>query len=158
MAMKISNVQGIIISVAISLIGTGLKAKGFIVSGTILILIGALSILSVFLINILKRKTVENLPANQVNISNSLNAQGMVGSHGSTQINITSDDTSRQLLTQKRFEECEAKFKKHAPLVCAVIDTYDDMSNEEKADFFDEVAKRVKGRPLKHNKYRNNNT
>ena len=59
-----------------------------------------------------------------------------------------------KLLMQKRFEECERKFKKYSPSAYDAIDSYDDMSFEEKADFFDKVVIRVKGRLPKNNKYR----
>jgi len=35
-----------------------------------------------------------------------------------------------------------------------VLDSYDSLTNEEKADLYDKVILRVKGRPGKSNKYR----
>jgi len=57
------------------------------------------------------------------------------------------------LLRQRRIEECVAEYRRAGTPV-RVIDTYADLSNEEKAELLDTVLLRVKGRPAKNNKYR----
>jgi len=61
--------------------------------------------------------------------------------------------TNRQLVIQKRIEESIVEYKR-AGTPIRVIDTYNDMSNDEKADLLDTVLLRVKGRKAKTNKYR----
>ena len=58
----------------------------------------------------------------------------------------------RELIRQKRIEECLAEYKRAGTPV-RVIDTYQDMTNEEKAELLDTVLLRARGRPAKNNKY-----
>lgn len=57
------------------------------------------------------------------------------------------------LLKQKRIEESVAEYRRAGTPV-RVIDTYSDLTNEEKAEILDTVLLRVKGRRAKNNKYR----
>ena len=57
------------------------------------------------------------------------------------------------LLRQRRIEEGVAEYKREGTRVRA-IDTYADLSNEQKAELLDTVLLRVRGRPAKNNKYR----
>lgn len=57
------------------------------------------------------------------------------------------------LLRQKRIEESVAEYKRTGTPV-RVIDSYSDLTNEQKAEMLDTVLLRVKGRPAKNNKYR----
>ena len=61
--------------------------------------------------------------------------------------------TNKQLLMQKKIEESIDEYRRKGTPV-RVIDTYTDLSNEEKADLLDLVLLRVKGRKAKNNKYR----
>lgn len=61
--------------------------------------------------------------------------------------------TDTALLMQKRIEESIAEYKRAGTPVRA-IDTYTDLSNDEKAELLDTVLLRVKGRKAKQNKYR----
>lgn len=63
--------------------------------------------------------------------------------------NITSD----AVIKQKRIEECIAEYRRAGTPV-RVLDSYNDMSNKDKAEMFDTVILRIKGRKPKHNKYR----
>lgn len=63
------------------------------------------------------------------------------------------NDTNRQLIMQKRIEEAIKEYRRAGTPV-RVIDTYNDLTNEEKAQLFDTVFLRVKGRKAKTNKYR----
>jgi hypothetical protein len=65
----------------------------------------------------------------------------------------TQNSGNSALLKQKRIEECTAEYKRAGTPV-RVIDTYTDLTNEEKADLLDTVSLRAKGRPAKNNKYR----
>lgn len=56
-------------------------------------------------------------------------------------------------LWQKRIEDCVAEYRRAGTPV-RVIDTYSDLSADEKADLLDTVMLRVKGRKAKSNKYR----
>lgn len=62
-------------------------------------------------------------------------------------------ETRKQLLMQKKIEESIEEYRLAGTPV-RVIDTYTDLSNEEKADLLDLVLLRVKGRKAKNNKYR----
>lgn len=62
-------------------------------------------------------------------------------------------DTSRQVTRQKRIEECIVEYQR-AGTPARLIDTYDDLKDEEKADLLDTIMLRVKGRKAKVNKYR----
>ena len=62
-------------------------------------------------------------------------------------------EVSRVLLRQRRIEDCAAEHR-HAGTSVGLIDTYDDLSADEKADLFEAVTMRVKGRKPKVNKYR----
>ena len=57
------------------------------------------------------------------------------------------------LFRQRRIEECVAEYKRAGTPV-RVIDTYQDLSNVQKAELLDKVLMRVRGRPAKNNKYR----
>ena len=57
------------------------------------------------------------------------------------------------LLRQRRIEEGVAEYKRAGTPV-RVIDTYADLSNEQKAELLDTVLLRVRGRPAKNNKYK----
>jgi len=57
------------------------------------------------------------------------------------------------LLRQRRIEEGVAEYKRAGTPV-RVIDTYADLSIEQKAELLDTVLLRVRGRPAKNNKYR----
>jgi hypothetical protein len=57
------------------------------------------------------------------------------------------------LLRQRRIEEGVAEYKRAGTPV-RVIDTYADLSSEQKAELLDTVLLRVRGRPAKNNKYR----
>ncbi|TDI81537.1 MAG: hypothetical protein E2O79_07610 [Caldithrix sp.] len=59
----------------------------------------------------------------------------------------------QQIIEQRRIEESIGEYKRAGTPV-NVIDTYDDLTDEQKADFFDTVMLRVKGRKAKSNKYR----
>lgn len=61
--------------------------------------------------------------------------------------------TDAELLRQRRTEESVAEYKRAGTPV-RVIDTYADLNSEEKADLFDTVMLRVKGRKPNYNKYR----
>ena len=63
------------------------------------------------------------------------------------------NETDAALLMQKRIEESIAEYKRTGTPV-RVIDTYTDLSNDEKAEILDTVLLRVKGRKAKQNKYR----
>lgn len=65
----------------------------------------------------------------------------------------TPNKAGTALLMQKRIEESIAEYKKAGTPV-RVIDTYADLSNDEKAELLDTVLLRVKGRKAKQNKYR----
>lgn len=65
----------------------------------------------------------------------------------------TQNSGNSALLKQRRIEECMVEYKRAGTPV-RVIDTYTDLTNEEKADLFDTVLLRAKGRPAKNNKYR----
>ena len=57
------------------------------------------------------------------------------------------------LMRQRRIEESVAEYKRAGTPV-RVIDTYADLSNEQKAELLDMVSLRVRGRPAKNNQYR----
>ncbi len=63
------------------------------------------------------------------------------------------DAANRQQIMQTRIEESIQEYRRRGTPV-RVIDTYDDLSEEEKADLLDTVLLRVKGRKAKSNKYR----
>ena len=58
----------------------------------------------------------------------------------------------RQVLQQKRIEDCVREHEKAGTPV-GLIDTYDDLSNAEKAELLDKAFLRIKGRKPKVNKY-----
>ena len=62
------------------------------------------------------------------------------------------DDTNKDLLMQKKIEDCLKEYKK-AGTPIRIIDTYD-LTIQEKAELLDKVVLRVKGRKAKVNKYR----
>jgi uncharacterized membrane-anchored protein YjiN (DUF445 family) len=62
-------------------------------------------------------------------------------------------ETNRQSLLHKRIEESVDAWKNEGTAI-NVIDTYDDLSDQEKADLLDKVSLRVKGRLSKKNKYK----
>lgn len=57
------------------------------------------------------------------------------------------------LFRQRRIEECVAEYKRAGTPV-RVIDTYQDLSNVQKAELLDTVLMRVGGRPAKNSQYR----
>ena len=57
------------------------------------------------------------------------------------------------LLKQKRIEDSITEYKRAGTPV-RVIDSYTDLSNEEKAELLDTVLLRVRGRKAKKNQYR----
>ena len=65
----------------------------------------------------------------------------------------TQNQTDNALLMQKRIEDSITEYKRAGTPV-RVIDSYTDLSNEEKAELLDTVLLRVKGRKAKQNKYR----
>jgi len=65
----------------------------------------------------------------------------------------TSAALSQAVLRQKRIEDCVIEHKRAGTPV-GLIDTYDDLTNDEKADLLDSVFLRIKGRKAKVNKYR----
>ncbi len=65
----------------------------------------------------------------------------------------TSAALSQAVLRQKRIESCVIEHRRAGTPV-GLIDTYDDLTNDEKADFLDSVFLRIKGRKPKLNKYR----
>ena len=60
----------------------------------------------------------------------------------------------RQVLLQKRIEDCVREHQRAGTPV-GLIDTYDDLSNAEKAELLDRAFLRIKGRKPKVNKYMN---
>ncbi len=69
----------------------------------------------------------------------------------------SNNDISKQLLREKRLEQCVQKYVGTGggePLL-RVIDTYPDLSDEEKADMLDTALLRARGRKAKDNPYRN---
>jgi hypothetical protein len=62
-------------------------------------------------------------------------------------------DASGALLRQRRIEESVAEYRRAGTPV-RVIDTYNDLSDNEKAELLDTVLLRVRGRPARDNKYR----
>lgn len=64
----------------------------------------------------------------------------------------TSAALSQAVLRQKRIENCVIEHKQAGTPV-GLIDTYDDLTNDEKADLLDTVFLRIKGRKPKVNKY-----
>ena len=65
----------------------------------------------------------------------------------------SSADLNRVVLRQKRIEDCVGEHRLSGTPV-GLIDTYDDLTNDEKADLVDTVFLRIKGRKPKVNKYR----
>lgn len=65
----------------------------------------------------------------------------------------TSAAVQRQLLWQKRLEDCVHEHQRSGTSV-GLIDTFDDLGTDEKADLLDAVSMRMKGRKPKLNKYR----
>ncbi|MDQ7838949.1 MAG: hypothetical protein RDU59_10730 [Thermodesulfobacteriota bacterium] len=66
-------------------------------------------------------------------------------------------EKNERVLYQHRLEESIQEYRKTGTPV-RVIDTYDNMSEEEKANLYDAVMLREKGRLGKSNKYRNKKT
>ncbi len=62
-------------------------------------------------------------------------------------------ETNDRVLFQHRLEESIQEYRRTGTPV-RVIDTYDNMTEEEKADLYDAVMLREKGRLGKSNKYR----
>ena len=60
---------------------------------------------------------------------------------------------NKKALYQKRLEESIQEYRRAGTPV-RIIDTYDDFSEEEKADLYDAVMLREKGRLGKSNKYK----
>lgn len=63
------------------------------------------------------------------------------------------DAANPQRIMQARIEESIQEYRRRGTPV-RVIDTYNDLSDGEKADLLDTVLLRVKGRKAKSNKYR----
>lgn len=59
----------------------------------------------------------------------------------------------RELLRQERIEQCRIEHQR-AGTPTGLIDTYSDLTIEERADLLDVVFMRIKGRKPKVNKYR----
>ncbi|MGB4874473.1 MAG: hypothetical protein WBQ93_03315 [Candidatus Competibacter sp.] len=66
---------------------------------------------------------------------------------------VSQNNTDAALLMQKRIEESIAEHRR-AGTPIQVIDTYNDLNNNEKAELLDTVLLRAKGRKAKQNKYR----
>jgi len=63
------------------------------------------------------------------------------------------NEFDEKVLYQQRLEDAIAEYRRAGTPVRA-IDTFDDMSKEQKAELYDIVMIRVKGRKGKSNKYR----
>jgi len=63
------------------------------------------------------------------------------------------DGTSRQLVMQKRLEDAFQEYR-HAGTPYRAIESYTDLTNDEKAELFDAVILRAKGRRARSNPYR----
>ncbi|MFZ1326569.1 MAG: hypothetical protein WAT67_11230 [Candidatus Contendobacter sp.] len=66
---------------------------------------------------------------------------------------VSQNKTDAALLMQKRIEESIAEHRR-AGTPIRVIDTYNDLSNKEKAEMLDTVLLRIRGRKANQNKYR----
>lgn len=65
-------------------------------------------------------------------------------------------EINKKLLEEKRIEQCMRKYvgTGGGEHLIKVIDTYSDLSNEEKADMLDTALLRARGRKAKNNPYR----
>jgi len=66
-------------------------------------------------------------------------------------------ETIRQMLMQRRMEESIKEYR-HAGTPLRTVASYTDLSDAEKADLFDAVLLRVKGRKARSNPFRSNST
>jgi hypothetical protein len=69
------------------------------------------------------------------------------------ELGMQSAEARRQMLREKRIADCVLEYQRAGTPV-ALVDTYDDLSDAEKADLLDTVFMRAKGRKPKVNKYR----
>ena len=107
-------------------------------------------LLSWFITHIYYRKSLERQQAASTQQTNRL-----IGTleQAVNQAQAPGAAAAQVLLRQRRIEEGVAEYKRAGTPV-RVIDTYVDLSNEEKAELLDAVLLRVRGRPAKSNKYR----
>ena len=63
------------------------------------------------------------------------------------------NNNNRELFMARILDESIQEYR-NAGTPVRVLDSYDSLTNEEKADLYDKVILRVKGRPGKSNKYR----
>lgn len=69
----------------------------------------------------------------------------------------SNDAINKKLLEEKRIEQCMEKYAHTGggDFLITMIDTYNDLSNEEKASLLDTALLRARGRKAKDNPFRN---